>query len=339
MPVLTAYFDVSEISFLLEKDDKELEFFHFPYAYSSEVFLNQSSQEEFNKAVIEAVLEERKLKLSSCDLVLGGFITPPKVGVEDKLSLDLLSIFHTINYFYPVLVNNYSVMTKVAVLSFENCPEKSSDPDQSYRDDIGNRSIYPQIIPADIPSLSDLDRKIVERSHTGNFSYSSDFPIVLCGSRFNKPRTVDYLDYILALDLIRKPGIYDLYLDRKNSLILLSLLKIYKKEMENDPKQYFEALGTVINSPGDTECLVSSDVDTGQFFDVKRDNIYFVPVDLKGQENVSVKNSMLGSIKDSIQGGRAGLVIDTREGNGSVYDNVRVFNDCVRQLNICLPRF
>jgi len=338
MPVLTAYFDVSDVSFLLDKGTGEYEFSHFPYAYSVEAFSNQCTQEDFNKAVIEAVLKEKKIKLSSCDILVGGFLEAPKVGLETKLSVNLLSILHTTDPFYPFIVNNFSVVTKDAVLSFENCPKKSPGFEENEYDEIGNLSIYPQISPIDIPSVSDMDRNIIEKAKNVNFGYLPQMPIVFAGSRFSRPKSIDYLDYILALDLVRNQGIYNLYLDRKNAVVLTTMLKMYKKDIEANPLQYTEPLGTLVNSPGDTECLVSSEVGTGQFFDVKKDNIFLVPADLSGQETVSVKNILLGSVKDFVHGGKMGLIVDTREGKDPISDNVRVFNDCVRQISLCTPR-
>ena len=106
--------------------------------------------------------------------------------------------------------------------------------------------------------------------------------------------------------------------------------------MSLDVAPHLEQIGTLINAPGETECLLNSDVGTGQFFEVKKDSFYAVPMLAETGSSLSIKNHTLGNFKKAVIGGRAGLMVNTL--NGSIFNNVKVFNDCVKQLSLCTPR-
>ena len=336
--ILACYFDTSDISLvLLSLDSNNVEFFNFPYKYSSAAFSNQVSEAGFNKDVIETFLKNKKIKTSDVEIITSGFIEVPPVDIETKLSLTLVSIIKEIEGFYPFVVNEFSVLTKDAILSYEMCTEKNQDIDGGGSNELANLSIYPQIIPVDILTSTELDRGISEKVGSLELGYKPHDILSFSGSRFSRTVVYEYLDWILAFDLVRKAGIFEVFLDRKNAIPLFNLIKKYKPEITLDPKPYLESLGTLINSPGDTECLLTSDVGTNQFFDVKKDGFYAVPILSGTSSSLSIKSRTLGNLNMVISGGRAGLIINTV--SGSLFSNVKVFNDCVKQLSLCTPRY
>lgn len=336
--LLACYFDVSDISLaLLSLGSSNVEFFNFPYIYSPEAFSNQTNEAGFNKEVIEAFIKSKKIKTSDLEIITAGFMEVPAIDLETKLSEKLISLIKQFKGDYPFIVNNFSVLTKDSILSYEPCLRKSQNMDEGEGNELANVSIYPQLIPTDISMITGLDRNISEKINTLELGYSPCQSLTFSGSRFSRPVVYEYLDWILAFDLIRKPGIYEVLMDRNNVIPLFGLISKYKPEIAPDPRPYLEFLGTLINSPSDTECLLTSDVGTSQFFDVKKDNFYVVPMLPGARHSLSIKSRSLGSVKQVIEGGRVGLMVNTS--GSSIYSNIRVFNDCVKQLSLCSPRY
>jgi hypothetical protein len=336
--LLACYFDVSDISFaLLSLDSNNIEFFNFPYIYSPEAFSNQTNEAGFNKEVIESFIKSKKIKISDLEIITVGFMEIPQIDLETKLSQKLISLIREMKGNYPFIVNDFSVLTRDALLSYERCLEKNQSMDGGEGDELANLSIYPQLIPTDIPTMIGLDKSITEKVNTLELGYTPRQRLTFSGSRFSRPVIYEYIDWILAFDLVRKPGVYEILLDRKNAVPLFELFSKYKPEITLDTKPYLESLGTLINSPGETECLLTSDVDTNQFFAVKKDNFYVVPMLPETGSSLAIKNHTIGNLKEIVAGGRVGLIVNTS--NGSIFDNVRVFNDCVKQLNLCTPRY
>jgi hypothetical protein len=337
--ILACYFDVAGSSFaLLSLQSREVNFFNFPYSYSDEAFSNQSNEGDFNKSVIETVLKIHKVKPSEVEIIAAGLMEPVSVSLDLAFSTKMTSLLSEIGEIYPLIVNDFSVLTKDAVLSYEMCLAKGANPDGGECDDLANLSVYPQLMPMDIATATVLDKEISEKISKMDLGYSQKQQIVFSGSRFSRPVVFEYLDWLLAIDLIRKPGLRRLSLDRRNCVPLFALIKKYKPDMVLDISPYLEPLGTLANSPGETECLLNSDVGTGQFFGVKKDSIYVMPMEKNGGEYLAIKNHIIGNLKELVAGGSVGLIVNTGTGEGSLFDNVKIFNDCVRQLSLCMHR-
>jgi hypothetical protein len=337
--LLACYFDVSDVSFaLVTNQTQEVKFFNFPYSYSDEAFSNQINEADFNKVVIETILKSNKIKLSEVEIITAGLMDPAKISLETAFSIRIPTLLQDIEGTYPIIVNDFSVLTKDSILSYELCSQKKLNLDGGESDEMANLSVYPQLIPIDIPTTTVLDREISEKIKSLNLEYSQRQHIVFSGSRFSRPVMFEYLDWMLAIDLVRKPGIHLLSLDRKNCVPLFSLIRKYKPEIILDTALYLEPLGTLVNSPGETECLLNSDLGTGQFFAVKKDSIYIVPVLKDSRESLAIKNRVIGNLEEFVVGGSVGLIVNTGAGKGSIFDNAKVLNDCVKQLSLCMHR-
>lgn len=335
--LLAGYYDISNTSFaLVNLDTLNVDFFNFPYSYSEEAFSNQVSEEAFNKLAIENVLKKKKVKLSEIEFISLGYINNPNSSIEQKLSTNMPDLIKKISDVFPFVVNHNSILSYNVLLSYENEAVKSDSLDGDEHDELSNLTIYPQLVPTDIATISLLDRKISQKVAGIDLGYSAGKSLVFCGGRFSYSPVQEYLDMILILDLVKKPGFYELILDRKNVVPLSALIKAYKPEIDINPLKYVEYVGTLVNSPGETECLLNSDVGTGQFFDVKKENVYIVPVNSDVKEQLEIKSRSLGSRKEKITGGKVGLIVNTKDPKSSIYDNTRLFNDCVKQFSLCL---
>jgi hypothetical protein len=343
MSALAAYFDALNVSFLEEDDSGKLSFFNFPYAYSPEIFSNFCSQDQFYKSLFDTILKERKTKLSQYEVITTGFLQPPKLPFDVKYSANLTDLLSKVKGYYPILVSNFSVATKSDVTSLIPFINDATSPEFKIADDqadyYANLSIYPQLVPMDMAAQIDLDQALLKSVPQEMLSKLGTDPIVLTGSRFLPYQPNREPNYVFMLNLIKKPGFYQFYLDKNNALILLQLLKTFKKAQTKATyafDNYIESAGTFVSTTCDSECMLTTDVGTSQFFEVTKNNIYILPLDKDSKATLSIKSHDLGSVEKQVKGGAVGLVIDSRENKTAITDEIKIFNDCIKQLRSCL---
>ena len=325
MPTLAAYFGTSVSSFLI-RNGQDLEFVKFPYVYSKGLFSNQCTKPQFYRYLIETTLRERKMSLGSCEVSVCGFLEPPEFAFGPTVSCSVVDTISSSNDFYPVFVAGSSLITKDIISSFSSFVSKKSknDIDPNY---FSNLAIFPQMVPTDLSAQANLDEDVSTKI-PGGLNISSDIPVVFTGDRFAQNVSDRGLSYILMLELIKSAGIYDLYLDTNNKVSLVNLL-----EREFDTLSYTSRVGTFINTTSGVECLLSTGVGDDQLFEVKKDHIYVMPLTSEGEVRLSVKSADLGSREVKVSGGTLGLIFDTREQKGSIYSDVKLFNDLLKQID------
>ena len=336
MPLLAlaAYFDTSVVSFLLKKDKQSIEFFTFPYVYSEGTLSNQCNNKDFYKFLIEKFLTERKIKLGSCDLVVSGFLEAPDFIDNSKFKVGIVDLVQNSTDYLPIVVNNSSLITSNFINSFSLCNEdiesSMGNRDFGELDYYSNLCIYPQIVSDDLSTQSNFDKNISKKL-PNNFKIESKKKIVFTGGRFAQNVCSKELNYVLLLDLIRGSGIYNLYMDNKNAFLLVQLLKMYDKDVDIYEEDYLENIGLLIKSKGSVECLLSTKVGEDQFIEIDKDKVFVMPLKLDSPARLSIKSSALGSTDIPTLGGEAGIIFDTRVNEESIYSNVKILNDCIKQ--------
>jgi len=340
MPLLAVHFDTSVINFLLKKEKADAEFYTFPYVYSKGTLSNQLSEADFYKKLIERFLTERKVKFSSCDIVVSGFVNPPTLNFEPKLSVGVNDLIHNSEDLLPIFVDNFSIFTKDAVnfgSPFSSDLKLSSENDKSFGefDYYANLSIYPQIISDDISTQSQIDENISEEVSL-TLKVKSGKKVIFTGGRFAQYISNRELNYILMLSLLNECGVYNVFLDRQNAFALYQTAKMYDKDLAINLEESIENSGTIIRTGGSVECLLKGEVGEGRFFEIEKDKILVIPLDSNSHTMLSIKNSILGSLEISVKGGEVGLVFDTRDSNSSIYSNMKMFNESVKQFGDAL---
>ena len=254
MALLTAHFDVSGVSFLIKKDKKSTEFFNFPYVYSKGTLSNQCTQKQFYTYLIEKVLSDREIKSNTCDVLTCGFIDPPELDIKPKFSIGVADLIENAEEFTPVFVNNDSFITKGIISSQEEL-KKDDEPvgnDFGELDQVANLISFPQTIPGDLSSQVSLDSKLYEKLPK-DLRFESGRKIVFTGGRFSQGILNKELNYILILEILRGLGVFDVYLDTKNSFVLSRTMQMYDRELVPNIQEYFENSG-LLSAP---EVLVS----------------------------------------------------------------------------------
>ncbi|MFC1700511.1 hypothetical protein ACFLZ4_02625 [Patescibacteria group bacterium] len=325
MPTLAAYFGTSVSSFLI-RNGQDLEFVKFPYVYSKGLFSNQCTKSQFYRYLIETILRERGMSLGSCEVSVCGFLEPPEFAFGPTVSCSVVDTISSAEKFYPVFVAGSSLLTRDVISSFSSFePSKSTDEiDINY---LSNLSIFPQMVPSDLSAQANLDEDVSNKV-PGGLSIASDTSIVFTGDRFAQNIADKGLHYILMLELIKSVGIYDLYLDTNNKVPLVNLL-----EHDFDNLSYTSRVGTFINTSSGVECLLTTGVGDDQFFEVKKNRIYVMPLTSEGEVKLSVKGADIGSREVNVSGGTLGLIFDTREQKGSIYSDVKLLNDLLKQID------
>lgn len=339
MSLLAAHFDVSGVSFLVKKDKNSTEFVNFPYVYSSGIFSNQCSQKEFYTYLIQKVLSERDIKITTCDILTCGFMDPPDLDLKTKFSIGVVDLLEGSEEFTPVFLNNWSFITKGILNSYSPCKNKSEIMEKDFGefDYLANSCIYPQLVPEDLSAQTAIDSNVYSKIPK-KLSFETGRKIVFTGGRFSQEILNKELNYILMLEIAKSYGVFNLYLDTSNVFLLSRMVQMYNKSAVIDVGNHLENVGTLIRTGGAAECLLSTGRGDDQFIEIEADKIFVMPLSLEGEARLSVKSDTLGTIDVRTQGGKVGLIFDTRKGDTSIYSDVKLFNDCIKQFVSVLGR-
>ena len=330
MPTLAAYFDTSGASFLFKKDKKNIDIYPFPYVYSKSLFGNQCSEKDFCQSTLDLVLSDKKVKASTCDIILSSFGKPPEFSIKPKFTVGISDLVKDCEDYFVAAIGSESYVTPNSfstVSCSDNQVVKKSD---EQNDTMENLRIYPQAIPDDISIQSEIDKSIILGMPSG-LKTDKKNRIMFTGGRFFQRSSNVELDYVLILDLIKTPGVYDVYIDHNNSFPLVQSMKMYDKSIDIDMEDYIENVGTFICCGGSVECLLKTTVGEDQFFEIGKDRIDVIPLKLVSPAKLHIKNSTLGSLDVHTKGGNIGLVFDTRSSRANISSDVKLFNTCVRQ--------
>jgi hypothetical protein len=333
MPLVAAHFDISGSSFYIKKSKRsDGEIFNFPYVYSKGILSNQCTQKEFHKILIEKILSERNISSSRTNILVSGFIDPPDLDLKTKFSIGIMDIVENSDEFVPVFINNCSFITKGVFNAYSSCRHSSGSygGDFGDRDQLANSCIYPNILPADISSQSNLDSLILKKIPE-DYRFESGRKLIFTGGRFSQTIEDRELNYILMLESLKGYGFFETYLDASNAFLISRTMQMYDKDLDTPFESHVEKTGTFVRTGGSAECLLSTGMRNDQFIEIEENKIFVLPLKLEKPAKLSVKSSVLGTIDIRTNGGDIGLVFDTRKEGTSIYSDVKLFNDCIKQ--------
>jgi len=330
MPIITAYIGVSHFSVLLYKSKNYYAFFYSPYVYLEGVFSNYTNEEEFYISIIELFCKKNGVEFSKCDMYVSGFVSVPEFKASNIKRVEFTKLFDNMPTYYPVIVNDFAFATKFFMIS-----ETSFGFMANMSDDVSfrvNKCVYTHLKATDLSSQLSLDREVLLGVVHDKLRWDPNTPVIFMGSRFHGEDDRP-LDYIYMCSLISTPGIYDLYLDRANSLLLFNMLNMITEEdkipLELDS---IEHVGTLISGTGVTECLVSSEEDPPNVFEVEKDTLKRMPLKYDTEYRLVIKNKEVGTVEKNIFGGKLGLIVDTRVNKADAFSNIRKFDTYLRFL-------
>lgn len=322
MPIMSVFVGEKEISALLVKSPKEFRFSQVPFAYSSSVHSLVYKEKGFYSKVFEYFLKVFDLNPVGTDIILASILEKDMEGLGlkmYKLVGDILSDgFQHTGYLVEkdILENDSGLAFQTNFLDLNSTRAISNI--------ISNLNILKISVSQDseLVDLTDKNlRAISLMPKPSSEKIGITHQITFTGTRFTQFYADDISKYLLCLDLAKIPGDVHIKLDRNNSFIPLTLLKYYDLGAYEIIREEvnFETLGTLINSPGDTECLIKSMSGTDQLLDIKTNKVVFIPLEDNSRAEVLLKSLKVPEAKYVVRGGKLGLMIDTREKNSSEY--------------------
>ena len=333
MALITAHFDVSGVDFLIKKTKKSTEFFNFPYVYTKGIFGNQCDQKQFYSSLLEKIMFDREIKTSSCDILTCGFPDSPELNLKTKYSVKTSDLIESSEGIVPVFINNKVFLTKGVVCNYELDEDEDfsgNENDLGEFDQIANLDAYPHTTPDDLSSQVSLDSKICEKIPE-KFRFESGRKIIFTGGRFSQKILNPELNYILILEALRGIGVFDVYLDSSNSYSLLRTMQMYDRSLVPDIQSNFETSGFFVRTGGSCECLLSTGMGDDKFIEIEDNKVFVYPFNSDNTAKLSIKSRELGTIDVHTNGGSLGLVFDTRVAGDSIYEDVKLLNESVKQ--------
>lgn len=327
MPSVAAYIGTSGVSILIEKSG-DIKFLKIPFAYTKSAFSNVSSQSQFYRSLIENVLKKNDLTLGECEVYVSGLFSSPEFLFKPDLSTDVVRIISDIDSYTPIFCTQSSILTKSVFSSYCPYPRDFQDEDPF----LENISIFPQIISEDNSVQAGLDEKLCSKMPV-NIDMVDSGSIIFTGDRFAQNTVDENLDYVLILSLIKSSGIYDLFVDRNNHVVLNGL---YNNKF--NVISLVDSIGTLVSTRGPLECLLNTGVGTEQFFEVEKNSIFIMPIKDSGEAKLSLKSTDLGSKSIDIKGGSVGLIFDTRDQKTSIYEDIKLLNSLCTNLDRIISR-
>jgi hypothetical protein len=347
MPVLAAYIGFSSISYLVYKSSNDYVFGTYPYTYSADLFDSYSSESQFYIELFSNILRDNNLKFLETDILVGDYIRYPDLEFEVKRSYLLSEILKGISLsHFPLNISSYSITTPNSMLCYlpvSNGEYLGSDTKKMETDELNyyfNYSIYPNIVNYEMTLLIDHDRNIVSKLRNTELEYNNKLPLCFMGSRFSYPygQFNKESDYILLLNILKNPGIYELELDRDRYLMLAYMLNSFDKSLELRAEGKIEKVGTLINTFGDVECMITSEIGTSQLLDIEKDRVFVLPLNYNEKAHVIIKNNTIGTMEKDVIGGKLGVIFDTRLEKYDITENLKVFNDSIKILEQALNK-
>lgn len=331
MPICAVYAGLSCVSILAVKSPDDKIQLNFPYSYSDYFSGNFKNKKNFVDALIERFFQENNLTTSDFRFASCWCPEIPNLGEAVGLSISLSQLMQeSSDTDLCIFVNRYGVLTQnngssCASIDTVSNTDLRADLTQDEIEKINsaaNSYIFPQIIPNNIFDTLEED------SSVRFVDIEQKDKVVVTGDRFLGRDTST--SHILSFDLIKKPGVYEFKIDTKNMWVLLGLIhKVDEKlgEVLSAGIDFME--GTLVNSPGGAECLVSGDEGSDRLLEIKDNSIFILPLKKGSKVKITVKGNALNTTQKSVWGGDFGLVIDTRPKNNSIR-----FNELYTQKNL-----
>ncbi len=318
MPILSLKYGSSNVNAVYVGDSGEVSPFFLGYGYSKDLYAHFYSEQNFYADIVDHIISQLKVSKEGLQVIATGFPTVPAIGQDYASSVTLDELFKKVDDFEVVCLSNGAVFTQNNYLSFRDSKNtKFGNMETNY---LLNLSIYNNAFPTR-PSDYNLVLSNIWGMLNGNRENTKELmlnskPIVFFGDVFYKDlinHDFETIAYLYFISMVVNPGVFNLKIDNTNLLAHFLHLKSFNVDYSKYYEKFEpEILGTLVNSPGETSCLVSSDLGTSQLVDIKKDRIFFIPLESGANARLVVKSVELGSVEKTVRGGKLGIIIDTR---------------------------
>ncbi len=316
MPILSLNFGIACVRSRYIDDSGISSSFVYKYPYSENLYSHFYSEHDFYSDVIDVIIKELGVITQGLKIIATGFPKIPSTKYPYDNSILFDQLIKGITNYEIVSITDSTVFTHnkySATYDIEKLQYGKNE--KNY---LLNLSLYNNVIP-ETPSEYNLILANIWnmfnalRTDTKTLIMTTK-PMVFMGDVFDFENVeFEEIAYLYILSFIANPGMYTLNLDKKSELVHLAHLKIYKKEMAKHFEEFSPiALGTLINSPGETTCLIKNESGSNQLLEIKPGKIFLVPMPENMNTKVIVKSKYFNSVEKTTRGGKLGLIIDTR---------------------------
>jgi hypothetical protein len=329
MPILSINFGVANVRGVYLSDEGEISDYVINYSYIKEFYAHFYSEKEFYTDITDHFIKKMKVPKRGLQVIATGFPKIPAISYDYSHTLPTEQLFNQVSDFDVVSLSNNTVFTQKAFINFAK--EERIAYGEAESNYLKNLTIYKNVFPSR-PSdynliLSNIWNTVNKKRSDSQEVILRDLPTLFLGDVFSMPPVEGFefekIAYLHILSIIVNPGIFSLHLDKTNIFPNLFHLKLYRPDLGYVYDNFKpESLGTLINSPGETTCLIESEIGTSQLVDITVGKLIFIPLDSNSKVRVVVKSSVLGSVEKRVSGGHLGLVLDTRQKNDrKIYDH------------------
>lgn len=341
MPSLSVYIGESSVSALSFESDSKYKFGKYPYTFPGELIKNDFNSDKFFTQVLKYISKQSGLDLTASSLTVGT-LSGISNGLKAESFVSIFQALSQIKNYNWLLAESFTVLSPENFYSYFPFSKEKNSLESSELNYLSNLSLYPQIVPSHPDELKAQDSLIKEIASNMKLIDLGNKPMVFTGGRFAKFSHNPIATFLLALDLLKVPGLHEVLIDSGNKFPLFSLLN-YKfndaanKKSEKDDKEAvsflsedimkvndeeiyeseFINVGTVLNAAGGVECLFEVEAGNSQFIDLKANKLFIFPLDTGEKARIVVDGKSTGHIETKVSGGSLGLVIDTREKGGA----------------------
>ena len=318
MPILSLKYGSSNVNAVYVNDKGEVSSYFLGYGYSKDLYSHFYSEENFYTDIVDHIITQLSVTKEGLQIIATGFPTVPTIGQAYASSVTLDELFKKVDDFEVVSVSNGAVFTQNNYLSFhDGKTTKFGSMETNY---LLNLSIYNNAFPTR-PSDYNLVMSNIwgmlnsNRENTKELMLNSK-PLVFFGDVFYKDlmnKDFETIAYLYFISMVVNPGVYNLKIDDSNLLPHYLHLKNFNVEYSMHYEAFEpEILGTLVNSPGETSCLVSTELGTSQLMDIKKNRIVFIPLESGANVRLVIKSAELGTVEKTVRAGKLGVIIDTR---------------------------
>lgn len=328
MPILSVYVGESQISVLEYTSSADFKFASYPYVFPYEIFEDGYNSEKFYSQVLKHLAKTEGVDIDA-ETILVATVSGVSPAIKHTYRFSAHEVLSSLEEYSWTLVEDFVVMTAKSVSSFYPTKKDLTFSQPNMVNYLSNKVLYPQIVPSSPDTFKSEDVLTKNLSISMGPPAVTELPLMYTGGRFAHFDSNQVASYLLALDLMRAPGVFSVHIDPENKLPLIAMVNTYlqsdeaaEKNMDQiDVAEVFEdefvTLGTVLNAPGGAEVLFEMEAGNSQFVEVKGNKLFVFPLERTSSARVVIDGKSVGHLEKNIRGGSLGFVIDTRDKEAS----------------------
>ncbi len=335
MPLLSLNYGINSTRGVYIDAEDKITSITYRYPYSRDLFEHTYSVDQYYEEVTSYLMRQFKIsRTDKCDIIATGFPTIPNIPNKFANAYLLDQLVKKIDNYHVVSVTDRSVYKQNSYISHSDV--KNLQYGVKEKNYLLNLALYSNVIPEKpseynllLANVWNIFRTMDEQKMDAKEQKALLKPTLFMGDIFDTNKIeFEKISYLYLLSFIIAPGFHYISLDKHSELIHLAHMRYYNDKYAKLIEEYKpKNLGTLLNSPGDTSCLLQNDTNNSQLIEVRSGRIVFLPLNENTSTRIVVKGKQIGSIEKTVKGGKLGIIIDTRPKNdikNYSYNNLQI---------------